>query len=86
MVDSQLDWGLLWLDDSDKSLHEKVKGATTHYRVKHGRYPNLCYVHPSALDRGICDRVGDVVIVARKSVLPHHFWIGVEKEKNDGHQ
>jgi len=86
-TDCRLDWGLLWFDGSDEPLHRKVQGAATYYRTKHGQWPDLCYVHPSACERdGVCDLVDKVAIVARESVLPHHFWIGVEKEKNDGHE
>jgi hypothetical protein len=82
--------GLLWFDDDPrKQLEEKVQRAATHYERKYGHAPDLCYVHPTALsaDRqafggnGKVRKVGDVEIRTGRSVLLHHFWLGVDDEK-----
>ena len=76
--------GLLWFDDDPrKQLEEIVSSAAKHYKAKHGRSPNLCYVHSSALDgNGQVHKAGKVEIRTGRSVLPNHFWIGVvEKPK-----
>jgi hypothetical protein len=75
---SVMPWGLLWFDaDPKHSLEEKVQGAIERYVEKHGVKPNVCYVHPSAIE-------GDVVIdecrlIAHSSVLKNHWWIGVRE-------
>ena len=73
--------GLLWFDDDPrKGLEEKVQRTAAHYERKHGRPPNLCFVHPSALDGGgkrPIRKVGGVEIRTGRSVLPSHFWLGV---------
>ncbi len=76
--------GLLWFDDDPrKELEEKVQRAAVHYERKHGRPPNLCFVHPSALDgdgKQPIRKAGDVEIRTGRSVLPNHFWLGVIKD------
>ena len=73
--------GLLWFDDdSHKTLEEKVQKAATHYGRKHNRPPNMCFVHPSALDgdgKQLVRKAGDVEIRTSCSVLPSHFWLGI---------
>lgn len=71
--------GLLWYDGSGKTLDEKVGEAATRYKQKHGRCPDLCLVHPSALGDGQEKaKVGGVEVRVGESVLMHHFWIGVD--------
>lgn len=80
--------GLLWFDDDPrKELEEKVLRAAAHYERKHGHPPDLCYVHPDAFgDNGNGKKsdvvkAGEVEIRAGRSVLLHHFWLGMADEK-----
>ncbi len=84
--------GLLWFDDDPrKELEEKVQRAATHYERKYGHAPDLCYVHPGALsaDRQVFGdagkkpvrKAGGVEIRTGRSVLPSHFWLGIDDEK-----
>lgn len=71
--------GLLWFDDNpDRDLAEKVRRAAQRYRQKFGKPANVCYVHPSALgDNSRVEKVGRVRVASKRSVLQHHFWVGV---------
>jgi hypothetical protein len=85
--------GLLWFDDDPrKELEEKVLRAAAHYERKYGQAPNLCFVHPSAFNgngngngkrgkKGDSVKAGEVEIRPGRSVLQHHFWLGVAEEK-----
>ena len=79
--------GLLWFDDDPrKDLEEKVLRAAAHYESKYGRAPDLCYVHPSAFgDNGNgkpkTKKAGKVEIRPGRSVLQHHFWLGMATKK-----
>jgi hypothetical protein len=85
--------GLLWFDDDPrKELEEKVLRAAAHYERKYGQAPNLCFVHPSAFDgngngngkhakKGDVVKAGKVEIRPGRSVLQHHFWVGMAEEK-----
>ena len=80
--------GLLWFDDDPrKELTEKVLRAAAHYERKYGQPPDLCFVHPSALKNGNGNgkrgvkKAGGVEIRPGRSVLPHHFWLGVAEKK-----
>lgn len=73
--------GLLWADfDPKRDLTEKVARAADRYQFKFGRRPNLCYVHTSALELGSVELNG-VRVVPADNVLKHHFWIGIEEQK-----
>lgn len=73
--------GLLWYDDdAGRGLVEKVRRAAAHYERKYGHAPNLCFVHPDTFNGNgehPNEKVGRVEIRPSRSVLPHHFWIGV---------
>ena len=80
--------GLLWFDDDPrKELAEKVLRAAAHYERKYGQAPDLCFVHPSALKNGNGNgkrrvkKAGEVEIRPGRTVLPHHFWLGVAEKK-----
>jgi hypothetical protein len=77
--------GLLWFDDDpQRELEQKVLRAVTHYEHKYGRLPDLCFVHPSALDgngKRPVKKAGGVEIRPGRAVLPHHFWLGVTEDK-----
>ena len=71
--------GMLWFDDSNRTLPEKVARAGTFYRDKFGRSPNLCLVNPESCDvkEGV---VAGIELRQARMVLPGHLWIGVEEE------
>ena len=72
--------GLLYFDDTvGRSTANKVTRAVARYLKKYGHAPTVCYAHPSTPDVGI-DAAG-VHVSPLRSVLPHHFWLGVEAAK-----
>ncbi len=69
--------GLLWFDDhADRSLIDKVGRAAERYRLKFGHLPNVCYVHPTMVS-GEEAKAGSLLVLAARTVLPNHFWVGV---------
>ncbi|MEW5868102.1 MAG: hypothetical protein AB1894_02420 [Chloroflexota bacterium] len=81
--------GMLWFDNDPKSgLTTKVARAAAYYRNKYGKTPTLCFVHPSMLTKGSAATAEPIIeeksmvtegmeIRSNPSVLPNHFWIGV---------
>lgn len=77
--------GMLWFDNDPKTeLTSKVERAADYYRNKYGRQPTLCFVHPSMIGPMINDnsepaslKTAGVEVRSTRSVLPNHFWIGV---------
>ncbi|MFN3742725.1 MAG: hypothetical protein ACK4VW_08660 [Anaerolineales bacterium] len=73
--------GMLWFDnDPHTPLLTKVQRAVEYYRRKYGREPNLCLVHPGmyhAQDSQMPS--GGITIRPYRSILPNHFWIGLEE-------
>lgn len=73
--------GLLWFDDHpDRPVADKIERAAQRYQQKYGHAPDVCYVHPG---EGEADPGGSVKVLHAKSILPHHFWLGVETKRKD---
>jgi hypothetical protein len=69
--------GMLWLDDDKRrSLEEKVNRAVEFYENKYGQSPNRCYVNNNMLAEE--KEVGHLWVKPAVTVLPHHFWIGIQ--------
>ncbi|MBM3146067.1 MAG: hypothetical protein FJ010_14075 [Chloroflexi bacterium] len=89
-----MDVGMLWFDnDKSADLDTKVKRAASYYQKKYGQFPNLCFVHPSMLaingkkpkeesnpQNGKHHKTAGVELRASKSLLPNHFWLGVNHQ------
>lgn len=72
--------GLLWFDDDpSRDLAEKVDRAAKRYKQKFGAAPDVCYVHPAALEQEQPVTIDDVRVAPLVSVLKHHFWVGEEE-------
>ena len=82
--------GMLWFDNDPKTgLESKVNRAAQYYRDKYGKIPTLCYVHPCMLtqdnngeaaiatDDQTALVTGGIEVRINQTVLPNHFWIGV---------
>ncbi|MBP6015481.1 MAG: hypothetical protein KA586_02085 [Candidatus Promineofilum sp.] len=69
--------GMLWLDaDARRTLDEKVQRAVDYYRQKYGAMPDLCLVNSAAFAEEEVN-VGSVKVQRARTVLPHHFWVGL---------
>lgn len=69
--------GMLWLDaDARRTLDEKVERAVEYYHQKYGAMPDLCLVNTSTFTEEE-KSVGAVKVQRTRTVLPHHFWVGV---------
>lgn len=69
--------GMLWLDaDGRRTFEEKVQRAVEYYREKYGSMPDLCLVNSASFVEEE-KRVGAVTIQRTRTVLPHHFWVGL---------
>ena len=76
--------GMLWFDnDSKAELTTRIERAAHYYREKYGKQPNICFVHPSMVKTVPSDDAnktvvrGEIELRTSKSVLPNHFWIGI---------
>jgi hypothetical protein len=74
--------GMLWFDDSARSLKIRVKEAVEYYIEKYGQAPTLCFVNPSMLSDKVKASNG-VELVESRTVIPGHFWLGVGKVKTE---
>jgi len=78
--------GMLWFDNDTKSgLDNRVERAAQYYQRKYGQTPNMCFVHPSMLassapDIGAVLNAHGVQVKPLSTVLPNHFWIGINRE------
>jgi hypothetical protein len=72
-----MDIGMLWFDDTQRPLAEKVARAAQHYAAKYGATPTVCFVNPRTLNGGPETAAG-VQLRAARNVMVDHFWIGVD--------
>ena len=69
--------GMLWLDaDVRRTLDEKSERAVDYYRQKYGAVPDLCLVNTSTFAEEELS-IGPVKVQRTRTVLPHHFWVGL---------
>ncbi|OGO61959.1 MAG: hypothetical protein A2032_03245 [Chloroflexi bacterium RBG_19FT_COMBO_49_13] len=74
--------GMLWFDNDNKSdLATKIQRAANYYHLKYGKAPNLCLVHPRTLGNNSWTGKG-IEVRTTRSVLPNHFWLGVNTNGN----
>ena len=81
--------GMLWFDNDPKTeLALKIERAVDYYRKKYGRSPTLCFVHPSMIAKTASPepeaplKAAGVEVRSSRSVLPNHFWLGVNGTVN----
>jgi hypothetical protein len=71
--------GMLWFDeDPSLSLLSRVERAATYYQAKYGRQPNTCVLHPKTLGEIDPKSLPLVKVMTSVTVLPEHFWMGLE--------
>jgi hypothetical protein len=86
-----MELGMLWFDgEVQRPLQDRLERAARYYAQKYGRPANTCYVHPSTMTSGgraaetkaskreQC--VAGMTVRASRTVLPNHFWLGVEEQ------
>ena len=90
-----MDIGMLWFDnDKQADLTVKVNRAVNYYQKKYGRKPNLCFVNPSMISsngngqpprakKSIALKSGGVEIRESSTMLPNHFWIGINRQQSE---
>lgn len=72
--------GMLWFDNSQSTLAQKIKKAVDYYQKKYGRTPDLCLVHPSMILPGTDAGEGmPLTVRPYRPVMPGHIWIGIEE-------
>lgn len=73
--------GMLWYDNDPKSaIGAKIEKAAAYYRTKYGKEPNLCFIHPSMLAKDATpgpEFGKHIQVRTSPSVLPNHFWMGI---------
>lgn len=71
--------GMLWFDNSQTTLNQKIQKAADYYEKKYGRRPDLCLVHPSMLEANQKQSlINRITVRPYRTVLPGHIWIGIE--------
>jgi hypothetical protein len=82
-----MDVGMMWFDPDPRSGYgDKIQKAAAYYRGKYGRAPTLCYVHPATAGSPAPSPVNGVEVRTSRSVLPHHYWLGVAKANGGSSQ
>lgn len=69
--------GMLWYDDDDKSMIEKIKDAAEFYQNKYGAKPNRAFVRDVEFDPEMT--IDGIEIRPSVLVARNHVWIGVRE-------
>ena len=93
-----MDIGMLWFDNDNKTdLQLKIERAAAYYRNKYGKTPNLCFVHPCMIPKNPEESLPNdasqeaenppinsqgVEIRTSNTMLPNHFWIGINRQES----
>ena len=72
--------GMLWFDNDVKAgLETRIQRAVEYYSNKYGQAPTLCMVNPGALLGENTTHCCGLELRPSRSVLPNHFWVGVNQ-------
>lgn len=66
--------GILWLDDSNATLAQKIGDAAQRYRARFGQVATVCYANPMDVPEPTV-LVG-LRVEPRPNILRHHFLVG----------
>jgi hypothetical protein len=73
--------GMLWFDeDQEVDFAQKIERASDYYRLKYGRRPDLCFVHPESIGEGDSPSKATMKVKTSNTLLANHFWIGIEEQ------
>lgn len=72
--------GLLWYDNSSKSITAKIEAAAKRYQEKFGIKPDTCFVNPRDMEPQNKEKPSfKIHITAKSTIMPNHIWLGVSK-------
>ena len=72
--------GMMWaFDDAKKPLEAQVEIAAQYYRVKYGKLPETCRVHPALLGGLAQVNVACISVKPMREILPGSLWMGMEE-------
>jgi hypothetical protein len=73
--------GMLWFDNSQASLDDKIRKAVTYYDEKYHKHANACVINPNEVPYRIEDGtiIAGVAVRESRAILKGYFWIGVSE-------
>jgi hypothetical protein len=73
--------GMLWFDNNPRmDIHQKIAKARAYYQEKYERVANMVFVHPSMVPTQDDITTPEYVVRPNRSIMPNHFWIGVDSD------
>lgn len=80
--DEMLGIGVLWFEESKRTLAERIKAAEELHVKRVGCLPDYFEINPEDVVEGL-DQVDGIPVRAEKSVLKNHVFAGRRVEKED---
>jgi hypothetical protein len=71
--------GMLWYDNSNVTLAQKIEQAAKYYFGKYGARPQTVFVNPTMIS-GEPPVIDGLAIKTNRSVMVNHFWVGREAQ------
>jgi hypothetical protein len=73
--------GMLWFDENrEVAIEQRIMQASEYYHLKYGHKPNLCFVHPDAIEVEAQIVEAAMKVKPSQTLLQDHFWIGLDDE------
>ncbi len=73
--------GHLFFDNTQRTLEQKIRNAAESFLKRYGHKPQLCLVNPNIMSGKPALLVDGITVKPWRYILPHHFWIGVEDQR-----
>ena len=68
--------GMLWYDDTDRTLEEKIDLAVKFFKKKHYRDCKVIALHPKTfLNQEVPEEINGVKVAVDKTVLMNHIFV-----------
>jgi hypothetical protein len=71
-----IELGVIWYDDSNRPVEEKVKLATERFMQRTGQAATVCHINEA--DKNGIEQVGKVRLEVSRYCCPNHYYAGVE--------
>ncbi len=78
--------GLLWYDNSTKTITQKIEEAAKRYNEKFGSPPDRCYINANDIPSGNPENLpviathSGIEIASSKTIMPNYVWLGIAEE------
>lgn len=75
--------GMLWYNNTKKTLLDGIPDAIRYYSDKYGKHPDICEIHPNNSDFPdvlVYSDTNSIKLVKNKVIMPNYCFLGMNSE------